>query len=58
MAIAPRVPVKAEFEVFPLKRANDAIDRLHRGQLRGAAVLQVDSWGFSAFFTGVTNVGV
>jgi propanol-preferring alcohol dehydrogenase len=39
MALAPRVPVRTEVELFPLERANDALDRLRRGQVRGAAVL-------------------
>jgi propanol-preferring alcohol dehydrogenase len=39
MAIAPKVPVRAHFESFPLSDANEALSRLRRGQLRGAAVL-------------------
>jgi len=41
-AIAPRVPVRTEVEVFTLEQANDALERLRRGQLRGAAVLRVE----------------
>jgi alcohol dehydrogenase, propanol-preferring len=41
LALAPRVPVRTEIEVFPLEQANDALDRLRRGDVRGAAVLQM-----------------
>ena len=39
LALAPSVPVRTEVETFPLTEANDALDRLRRGALRGAAVL-------------------
>ena len=39
MAIAPKVPVRSHFELFPLKEANEALERLRSGRLRGAAVL-------------------
>jgi propanol-preferring alcohol dehydrogenase len=39
LAQAPRVPVKAEVETFPLTEANEALSRLRNGRLRGAAVL-------------------
>jgi propanol-preferring alcohol dehydrogenase len=39
MALAPRVPVRTEIEVFPLVEANEALRRLRAGELRGAAVL-------------------
>jgi propanol-preferring alcohol dehydrogenase len=41
LAFAPTVPVKTEVETFPLEDANEALDRLRRGELRGAAVLVV-----------------
>jgi len=37
--LAPRVPVRTEVETFPLERANEALDRLRGGNLRGAAAL-------------------
>jgi propanol-preferring alcohol dehydrogenase len=37
--LAPRVPVRTEVETFPLEQANEALDRLRGGNLRGAAVL-------------------
>ncbi len=41
VALAPQVPVRTEIEVFPLAQANEALDRLRRGEVRGAAVLRV-----------------
>jgi alcohol dehydrogenase, propanol-preferring len=39
LVIAPQIPVRTETELFPLEAANEALDRLRRGQMRGAAVL-------------------
>lgn len=41
LAIAPQVPVKTEVQPFPLEQANEALDRLRRGQLQGATVLVI-----------------
>jgi propanol-preferring alcohol dehydrogenase len=41
LALAPQVPVRTEVEVFPLEQANEALDRLRKGEIRGAAVLQM-----------------
>jgi propanol-preferring alcohol dehydrogenase len=41
LALAPRVPVRADVEVFPLEHANEAVERLRSGRLRGAAVLRL-----------------
>ena len=41
LAIAPKVPIRTEIEIFPLEQANDALDRLRGGRIRGAAVLDV-----------------
>ncbi|MDE3068542.1 MAG: zinc-dependent alcohol dehydrogenase family protein [Verrucomicrobiota bacterium] len=38
-AIAPRVPVRATVQTFPLAEANEALARLRSGRLQGAAVL-------------------
>jgi propanol-preferring alcohol dehydrogenase len=38
-AVAPRVPVKTTVETFPLSEANEALERLRRGKIKGAAVL-------------------
>ncbi|HXG53568.1 MAG TPA: zinc-dependent alcohol dehydrogenase family protein [candidate division Zixibacteria bacterium] len=37
--LAPKIPVRTETELFPLEKANEALDRLRSGRLRGAAVL-------------------
>jgi len=39
LELAPRAGVRTEVEAFPLARANDALDRLRAGEVRGAAVL-------------------
>jgi len=39
LALAPRIPVRAEIQGYPLDRANDALDDLRAGRVRGAAVL-------------------
>ncbi len=41
-ALTPQIPVRTEVETFPLEQANEALDRLRRGELRGAAVLTLD----------------
>jgi len=39
LSLAPTIPVRTEVETFPLERANEALERLRSGALRGAAVL-------------------
>lgn len=39
LALAPRIPIRTETQVFPLEQANEALDALRSGKLRGAAVL-------------------
>jgi propanol-preferring alcohol dehydrogenase len=41
LELAPRVPVRTEVDELPLERANEALERLRSGQVRGAAVLRV-----------------
>ncbi|MGD0575815.1 MAG: alcohol dehydrogenase, partial [Anaerolineales bacterium] len=41
LKLAPRVPVKTEVELFPLEGANEALERLREGKVRGAAVLHI-----------------
>jgi propanol-preferring alcohol dehydrogenase len=41
LALAPQVPVRTQVETFPLAEANEALDRLRRGAIQGAAVLVV-----------------
>jgi len=42
LALAPQVPVRTEVEPFPLEQANEALDRLRTGHIRGAAVLTLE----------------
>jgi propanol-preferring alcohol dehydrogenase len=41
LSLAPQVPVRTEVQSFPLAEANEALQRLRNGQIRGAAVLVV-----------------
>ena len=43
LEIAPRVPVKTQTETFPLAEANTALEKFRSGQLKGTAVLVVDT---------------
>jgi alcohol dehydrogenase, propanol-preferring len=42
LALAPEIPVRTEVMPFPLEEANEALDALRGGNVRGAAVLVVD----------------
>jgi propanol-preferring alcohol dehydrogenase len=42
LALAPEVPVKTEVELFPLPKVGEALERLRRGHIQGAAVLVGD----------------
>jgi alcohol dehydrogenase, propanol-preferring len=41
MALAPKIPVRTEIETFRLEEANEALNRLQSGKIRGAAVLVI-----------------
>jgi propanol-preferring alcohol dehydrogenase len=41
LALAPQVPVRTEVTTYKLEEANEALDDLRRGELRGAAVLHL-----------------
>ncbi|HKB50544.1 MAG TPA: zinc-dependent alcohol dehydrogenase family protein [Solirubrobacterales bacterium] len=41
LELAPEVPVRTEVEVHPLEAANEAIDSIRDGSLKGAAVLRI-----------------
>lgn len=41
LALAPNVPVRTEVQTFPLSAANEALNALRQGKVRGAAVLAV-----------------
>lgn len=42
LALAPQVPVHTEVELLALEQANEALERLRSGNLRGAAVLVIE----------------
>ncbi len=37
--LAPRIPIRSHSEILPLARANEALDRLRAGEVRGAFIL-------------------
>src|SRR5213083_1178354 len=41
LALAPQIPVHTEVETFALEEANEALDRLRSGAIRGSAVLDI-----------------
>ena len=41
LSLAPEIPIRTEVETFALEDANDALDRLRSGRIRGAAVLRI-----------------
>ncbi|MCD6289907.1 MAG: zinc-dependent alcohol dehydrogenase family protein [Anaerolineae bacterium] len=41
LKIAPEVPIRTEVEVYPLEQVNEALLRMKRSEIRGAAVLQI-----------------
>jgi propanol-preferring alcohol dehydrogenase len=41
LALAPRVPVRTQIQTYPLGEANQALDDLRSGRIKGAAVLVV-----------------
>jgi len=42
LALAHRIPVRAEVETLPLSEANTALDRLRNGRVQGALVLTIE----------------
>jgi alcohol dehydrogenase, propanol-preferring len=41
LALAPQVPIRTAVEVHPLEAANEALDSIRSGRLKGAAVLKI-----------------
>lgn len=41
LELAPQVPVRTEVQVFPLERANEALESLRQGTFRGSGVLLI-----------------
>jgi len=42
LKLASQVPIRTETQVFQLQQANEALDNLRKGNIRGAAVLMMD----------------
>ena len=42
LALAPKVPVKTEVQVYPLEKVNEALDDLRHGRFNGAAVIRIE----------------
>jgi propanol-preferring alcohol dehydrogenase len=45
MRVAPEVPVRTEVEPFPLEQANEALERLRSGRVRGATAIITERSG-------------
>lgn len=41
LAVAPKVPVKTHVNIYPLEKANEALEDLRHGRFQGAAVIEV-----------------
>ncbi|ARV60096.1 alcohol dehydrogenase [Nostocales cyanobacterium HT-58-2] len=42
LALAPQVPIRTEINPFPLNQANEALDAIRNGKIKGTAVLVID----------------
>ncbi len=45
LELAPRVPVRTRVRALPLERANEALDALRAGKVRGSIALAVSAEG-------------
>jgi len=43
LALAARAPIHTQTTLIPLAEANEGLDMVRRGQVRGAVVLDIDS---------------
>lgn len=43
LALAPKIPIKTEVHVYPLIKANEALDDLRHGRFTGAAVIEINA---------------
>lgn len=41
LKLAPKIPIKTEVNIYPLKQVNEALDDLRNGRFTGAAVIQI-----------------
>jgi len=46
LALASQIPLKTEIQVFRLEEANEALESLRAGGIRGAAVLRISASGY------------
>lgn len=56
LALAPGVPVRTRTTLYPLGRANEALQDLRRGRIQGAAVLTVGATGIDRATAGSAGV--
>lgn len=42
LALAPKIPIKTEINLYPLNQANQAIDDLRHGRFQGSAVISIE----------------
>jgi len=42
LALAPKVPIRTEVNLFPLSQANEALEAIRCGKIEGSAVLVID----------------
>jgi propanol-preferring alcohol dehydrogenase len=52
MALAPQIPIRTEVEVRPLEEANEVLDSIRDGSLKGAAALRVAGSAEEVFPSG------
>lgn len=43
LALAPKIPIKTEVHIYPLLKANEALDDLRNGRFTGAGVIEITS---------------
>jgi alcohol dehydrogenase, propanol-preferring len=43
LALAPKIPIKTEVNLYPLEKANQALDDLRHGRFSGTAVICIDN---------------
>jgi propanol-preferring alcohol dehydrogenase len=44
LALAPRVGIRTEVDLIPMRRANEALEALRKGRLRGSTAVLVPDW--------------
>ena len=42
LQIAPLIPIRTDVKTYPLEQANEALDDLHHGRLKGSAVILIE----------------